>query len=103
MGHAVETHTVHNDDVPDLSRAGLVARTVWSREAHDAIERIVRKAEIDVVHFHNTLPLVSPAAYHAARKSGAAVVQSLHNYRLHCPGALYFRDGQVCELCLGKT
>ncbi|MEL6443729.1 MAG: glycosyltransferase family 4 protein [Bacteroidota bacterium] len=103
MGHTVETYTVHNDDVRDLSRAGLVARTVWSREAHDAIVRKVRKAEIDVVHFHNTLPLVSPAAYHAARKSGAAVVQSLHNYRLHCPGALYFRDGQVCELCLGKT
>ncbi|MEM8601436.1 MAG: glycosyltransferase family 4 protein, partial [Bacteroidota bacterium] len=103
MGHTVETHTVHNDAVDDLSRVGLVARTMWSRETYAAIDTLVREAEIDVVHFHNTLPLVSPAAYHAARKSGAAVVQSLHNYRLHCPGALYFRDGQVCESCLGMT
>jgi glycosyltransferase involved in cell wall biosynthesis len=55
-----------------------------------------------LVHFHNTFPLLSPAAYHAARSAGAAVVQTLHNYRLLCPGANFFRDGRVCEDCLGK-
>src|SRR6185437_10623394 len=34
---------------------------------------------------------------------GAAVVQTLHNFRLMCPNALFFRDGRACELCLGKT
>jgi glycosyltransferase involved in cell wall biosynthesis len=56
-----------------------------------------------VVHFHNTLPLISPAAYYAARAEGVAVVQTLHNFRLVCLNALLFRDGKPCEDCLGKT
>jgi glycosyltransferase involved in cell wall biosynthesis len=28
------------------------------------------------------------------------VVQTLQNYRLMCPGALFFRDGKVCEDCI---
>jgi glycosyltransferase involved in cell wall biosynthesis len=31
------------------------------------------------------------------------VVQTLHNYRLLCPNALFFREGRVCEDCLGKA
>ncbi|MEM6784165.1 MAG: glycosyltransferase family 4 protein [Bacteroidota bacterium] len=103
MGHTVQTFTVHNDAVDDQSRATLAARTLWNRDILATIVQRVRAFEIDVVHFHNTLPLISPAAYHGARKGGAAVVQTLHNYRLHCPGALYFREGKLCESCLGKT
>jgi glycosyltransferase involved in cell wall biosynthesis len=57
----------------------------------------------DVVHFHNTFPLISPAAYYACRDLGVPVVQTLHNYRLFCPAASFFRDGKVCEDCLGKS
>src|SRR5690606_7807214 len=56
----------------------------------------------DVVHFHNTFPLVSPAAYHAVKRQGIRTVQTLHNYRLICPSALLFRDGGPCEDCVGK-
>jgi glycosyltransferase involved in cell wall biosynthesis len=56
----------------------------------------------EVVHFHNTFPLLSPACYDAARKQGAAVVQTLHNYRLLCPGALLERDSDPCESCVGR-
>ena len=54
------------------------------------------------MHFHNTMPLISPSAYYAARSEGVVVVQTLHNYRLACPEATFFRDGRVCEECLGK-
>ena len=30
-------------------------------------------------------------------------MQSLHNYRLLCPNALFLRDGKNCEDCLGRT
>lgn len=56
----------------------------------------------DLVHVHNFFPTASPSIYSAARSQGAAVVQTLHNYRLLCPNALFFRDGHVCEDCLGK-
>jgi glycosyltransferase involved in cell wall biosynthesis len=38
--------------------------------------------------------------YYACRKAGVPVVQTLHNYRLLCPAATLYRDGNVCEECL---
>jgi glycosyltransferase involved in cell wall biosynthesis len=46
--------------------------------------------------------LISPSAYHAARSERVPVVQTLHNFRITCPNALFFRQGRVCEDCLGK-
>jgi glycosyltransferase involved in cell wall biosynthesis len=57
----------------------------------------------DVMHVHNTMPLVSPSVYWAARKRGVPVVQTLHNFRLLCPQAMFVREGKVCEDCLGKV
>lgn len=58
--------------------------------------------KVDIVHVHNTLNLVSPSVYYAARKCGVPVVQTVHNFRLLCPGALFYRDGKVCEDCISK-
>ncbi|MEO0480377.1 MAG: glycosyltransferase family 4 protein [Planctomycetota bacterium] len=102
-GHEVSTYVAHNDEVSDSGRVGLLVDTIWNRERAREIRQTVRDRQIDVAHFHNTLPLISPAAYAAARSEGAAVVQTLHNYRLACPSALLFRDGAVCEKCLGKS
>jgi glycosyltransferase involved in cell wall biosynthesis len=102
-GHAVETFTVHNDQVANTGKLALAAKTLWNRDVAGQIGALVREQRAEVVHFHNTFPLISPAAYYAAREAGAAVVQTLHNYRLLCPGSLFLRDGKVCEDCLGKT
>lgn len=102
FGHTVFRYVLHNDDVEGIGRAALAARTLWSRPAYRDVERIVRAEGIEVVHVHNTLPLASPAVYWAARKAGAAVVQTLHNFRLLCPGATLFRDGRPCTECLGR-
>jgi glycosyltransferase involved in cell wall biosynthesis len=103
--HGVEVvvHTVHNDSIEGMSKLALARSTVWNGDSADEIEALVRREGIDVVHFHNTMPLLSPAAYFGARRAGAAVVQTLHNYRFLCPGATFFRDGAVCEECLGKS
>ena len=94
---------MHNDDVAGYSKARLFASTVWNRSAAAKLADLVRANQIEIVHFHNTFPLMSPAAYYAAHREGAAVVQTLHNFRLLCPGANFFREGQVCEKCLGKS
>ena len=62
----------------------------------------MRQTDADVVHFHNWLPQISPGSFYAARKAGAAVVQTLHNYRWACPKGILFRDGRPCEECVGK-
>jgi glycosyltransferase involved in cell wall biosynthesis len=101
-GHVVLRYCAHNDTVSKSGRLQLSGRTIWSRSAYKAIRSICRNERPNVVHFHNTLPLISPSAYYAAKAEGVAVVQTLHNYRLACPVATFFRDGKVCEECLGK-
>lgn len=102
QGHEVNTFTVHNDAVNKMSKARLALATIWNRASAKKVSNLVRQHRAEIVHFHNTFPLFSPAVYHAARGAGAAVVQSLHNYRLLCPAATFFREGKPCEKCLGK-
>jgi len=102
-GHKVLRYSADNDGVDSLRLPVLAQKTIWNKQASAEIAAIVRREEVDVVHFHNTLPLISPAGYWGARKAGAAVVQTLHNYRLICPGALLHRDGRPCETCIGKS
>jgi len=102
-GHTVLQYTVHNDACDDMTKLELARSTVWNTQAAGEIRDLVASRQIDIVHFHNTFPLISPAAYSAAREEGAAVVQTLHNFRLLCPNGLFFRDGKPCEECLGKT
>jgi glycosyltransferase involved in cell wall biosynthesis len=101
-GHDVLRYTLHNDALHDMSGAGAARKTVWNSQSAAEIGAIVRRESPAIVHFTNTFPLISPAAYYAARRGGAAVVQSLHNYRLLCPSAVFLRDGNVCEECLGR-
>jgi glycosyltransferase involved in cell wall biosynthesis len=86
-----------------MNPESLVEATVWNRSSYRELRALVRKEQPDVAHFHNTFPLISPAGYYAIKTEGMPVVQTLHNYRLVCPNALFFRDGHACEDCLGKT
>ncbi len=99
----VHHYTANNEEVNGLSLPVLAQRTVWNKQASAEIAAIVEREGVDIVHFHNTLPLISPAAYWGARKAGAAVVQTLHNYRIMCPGAVFFREGRPCETCIDKS
>jgi glycosyltransferase involved in cell wall biosynthesis len=40
--------------------------------------------------------------YYACKEEGVPVVQTLHNYRLACPAASFYRDGKICEECLDR-
>jgi glycosyltransferase involved in cell wall biosynthesis len=84
-----------------LASAKLALATVWSPTGHRLVADAIDAFRPDVVHFDNTFPLVSPAAYTAARKRGTPVIQTLHNYRLLCPSATLYRNGAVCEDCIG--
>ena len=75
--------------------------TIGNPFAAMAVARKCREFKPDVVHFHNTFPLISPLAAWAASKY-APVVMTLHNYRTACAAGVPTRDGKVCSLCLDK-
>lgn len=102
-GHEVQTLTVHNQVIDRIGKFKLATQTIWNRDSASRMKEYVRRERFDVVHFHNTFPLLSPSVYAAVRSEGAAAVQMLQNYRLLCPGAFLMRDGKVCEDCLGSS
>lgn len=101
-GHIVDIYEDNNFRIDELSKTNLVLKTIWSQEAYEAVITLLKKTAYDLVHVHNFFPLISPSIYYAAKAEGVPVVQTLHNYRLLCPNGLFFRQGKVCEDCLGK-
>src|SRR5574340_462892 len=59
-GHEVETFFRSNDEVAAMPSLALARQTLWSgRTSHDLADRI-RCFRPDVIHAHNTFPLISP-------------------------------------------
>lgn len=101
-GHRVWRYTLTNDEIDNISAIALLGKTLWNQQVYQELRSLIRKEQIQIAHFHNTFPLVSPAAYYACKAEGISVIQTCHNYRLLCPNGMFLRDGQVCEDCLGK-
>lgn len=101
-GHTVAVHTVANEDFADRSPVSQALGTVWNAGTSQEIKGLVEHHRPEVVHFQNTFPSISPAAFWSAR-SKAAVVNTVQNFRPVCVNALLYREGAVCELCVGKA
>lgn len=101
-GHEVIVYERRNDEIRELTPINVAMATIWNNRSYRDIARCIAVESPEVMHCHNTFPLISPAVYYAGHRSGIPIVQTLHNYRLHCPNALLFREGKPCEACLGK-
>ncbi|MFE4105280.1 glycosyltransferase family 4 protein [Almyronema epifaneia] len=101
-GHQVEIYEETNDRTEKLKALQLAQRTIWSRESYQIVTQKIRATGCELMHVQNFFPLISPSVYYAAQAEGVPVIQTLRNYRLLCPNALFFRQGRVCEDCLGK-
>ena len=69
-------------------------RTIWARSAYNEVRELLRSERPDVVHFHNTFPLISPAAYYAAR------AEKVSGHRLPFPVE---REGLDAKAALKKA
>lgn len=101
-GHEVHVFSRDNRTISREGGIRVAAGTIWSMEAARELGELVDAVVPDVVHAHNTFPLMSPSVYTAAERRRVPVVQTLHNYRLVCPAATMFRDGLPCSDCLGR-
>jgi glycosyltransferase involved in cell wall biosynthesis len=101
-GHQVLVYQASNEQVKGQNPLVTVANTIWNQRIHRELRELMHREKPDIVHVHNTFQVISPAIYYAANEEGIPVVQTLHNYRLLCPASTFFRNGNVCEDCLGK-
>jgi glycosyltransferase involved in cell wall biosynthesis len=102
-GHEASTFTLDNSVINSRNGLRVAGSSLWNGSVYHQLRSRLREVRPHVVHLHNTCPLISPAAYYAAKAEGVAVVQTLHNYRLFCCNAQFFRNGQVCERCTQAT
>lgn len=100
-GHEVYTYTRSNDELKSSKWKLLLMpfSTIWSFKTYREVRKLIREKQIDIVHCHNTFPLVSPSVYYAARSLKVPVVQTIHNFRFLCPNGLFYCNGQICEKC----
>jgi glycosyltransferase involved in cell wall biosynthesis len=105
-GCEVFRYTRASDEIAGFSavkKAALASRVVWSREDQVRLRGFLEQTQPDVVHVHNTFPLISPAAIATVASRGIPVVATLHNFRTLCVNAQLFRDGKPCEDCVGRS
>lgn len=102
-GHEVETYTRSNEAIVSIPKISLLQQTFWSSRTVVDIDEKIRHFKPDVIHAHNTFPLVSPSLFWEASSRKIPVVQTLHNFRLICPQAMFLRNNQICEKCLGGS
>ena len=104
-GHKTVLYSRHNSELNQLSKIKkllLPFSTIFNCRTYREVKTLIKEEKIDVVHVHNTLNLISPAVYYAAMACKVPVVQTIHNFRLLCPGATFYRDGHICEDCATK-
>jgi len=105
-GHHVVLYRRSNwevDSYRGLRKISLAKGAVWNSDSREDFLRLLREEKPEVVHVHNTFMMISPSIYSACCELRVPVVQTLHNYRLLCPAATFFRNGKVCEECLGGS
>lgn len=102
-GHDVDRLSVWTGELEGANPLKLVAAgfgTVWSFRGYALMKSAIATFNPDILHVHNTFPLLSPSVYWAAEKAGVPVVQTLHNYRLTCANSVLMRNGKPCEECV---
>lgn len=101
-GHEVIEWRAANSRSAPVAAAQL-ALAVWNPASYARARAIGHRVQPDVVHVHNTWFALSRSVVRALRAAGFPVVMTLHNYRLICVNGLLFRDGHICEDCVGSS
>jgi len=104
-GHEVRTYRCWNRDIEKFSffrkLSILRKEIIYSDKTYNAVRKLVAKEKPDIAHVHNTFILISPSVYYALSDANVPIVQTLHNYRWICPKAILYRNGKICEKCIG--
>ncbi|HEV3382276.1 MAG TPA: glycosyltransferase [Trebonia sp.] len=101
-GHEVMRFGADSDEIESwtgLRKAQVPVRLIWNPASRRDLKNALTEHKPDVVHVHNTFPLLSDSVLYACRDAAVPVVATIHNYRLGCTGGVFFRDGAPCHDC----
>lgn len=104
----------HGHEVESLLFSNAVIATTWDKViyslkclynfgAYQAVKKKIIAFQPDVIHVHNFFYVASPAIFYAASNMKVPVVMTLHNYRLICPSAFLFHNGEIYRDSIHKV
>ncbi|WP_439386061.1 glycosyltransferase family 4 protein [Amycolatopsis lexingtonensis] len=105
-GHEVSLFERRSDDIaamPLPRKAAVPLMVPWNPAVRKELAARLRAKRPDVVHIHNTFPLLSPSVVAACADAGVPAVATLHNYTMVCPPGTLHRDGRICTECVGGS
>jgi glycosyltransferase involved in cell wall biosynthesis len=103
-GHEVHRLVVSNKDIKTTTEKIKTAWYLpWNSNGFRLVADAITRCVPDVMHVHNTFPLLSPSIYDAAKMAHVAIVQTLHNFRITCANGMLLRNGAPCEICILKS
>ncbi|MFC1831908.1 glycosyltransferase family 4 protein [Thermodesulfobacteriota bacterium] len=96
---------ISSNDILDLliAKFHTALNVSWAEYGYKFVLQSIKDFHPDIVHVHNFFPRLTPSIYDACIETGVPVVQTLHNYRIICPGALLMRNGTICEKCVSGS
>ncbi|MBK8945848.1 MAG: glycosyltransferase family 4 protein [Ignavibacteriae bacterium] len=68
-------------------------------ERNKVIEHKLKSFKPDIIHFHNTYPILRKPWWMEKKSKNLKVVQHLHNYYPFCLNSFFFIDGKICTDC----
>ncbi len=101
-GHEVHAYERHSDDIADWParrRVLLPMHSVRNGPVRGDLAAYLLRERPDVVHVHNTFPLLSASVLLACHDAGVPAVATVHNYKLLCASGDFYRDGAPCHEC----
>lgn len=85
-----------------LKAPGITKRVIYSKEARNALERLIEREKPDLAHVHMIDHQLSPSIFDALKKFGIPTIQTVHQYKMVCPNySLYiYRNHERCTRCV---
>ncbi|MBU1699912.1 MAG: glycosyltransferase family 4 protein [Candidatus Eisenbacteria bacterium] len=77
----------------------LLSRSFYSLSSRNAMIRLIRHTNADIVYILHCSNFLSPSIIDGAHHCGVPVVTRLSDFHLFAPCYLFLRDGEPCELC----
>lgn len=103
-GHEVKLFSVSNNSIKTIWHKLLVSLNLtYSNQYKNKLKEVITEFSPDIVHVHNFFPLLTPSIFDACVEMNVPVVHTLHNYRLICPSATLFINGECNEESIEKN
>jgi len=95
---SVDYNALEADRSP-VAALRVLRRAISSREARDAITRLLEDVQPDLAHFQGIHRHLTPSIIAPLKARRIPIVWTLHDYVPICPNTHFYCRGEICEAC----